>query len=343
MLEFPPPLRRPTSAARGPLSPGRYNSKVPSPLWIPSAARVARARMTAFMRGLEATHEVDLPDYPALYEFSISRPADFWRAVWTFCDVRGEIGDRIVIDFDKMPGARFFPDARLNFAANLLRRRDDSPALIFNGEGQQRRTMSHRELYSQRDALCRGAAAGRDRARRSRRRLHAESAGDDRCRTRRRGDRRGVDLLLTRLRGRRRARPLRPDRPARAGGTRRLRLRRQGPPGASARQSRPRRIAVRGADGDRSLRRRRAERWTTCGTENCGRRFSVRRIRRPSSSSCCRSITRSTSSTRRERPASPSASSTVPAARWCSTSRNTSCTATSDRAIACSTSRPAAG
>ena len=148
VLEFPSPLRRHKSAARGPLSPGRYNSKVPSPLWTPSAARVARARMTAFMCGLEATHAVDLADYPALYEFSISRPADFWRAVWTFCDVRGEIGDRIVLDFDKMPGARFFPDARLNFAANLLRRRDDTPALIFNGEGQQRRTMSHRELYS---------------------------------------------------------------------------------------------------------------------------------------------------------------------------------------------------
>ena len=155
--------------------------------------------MTAFMRGLEATHEVDLPDYPALYEFSISRPADFWRAVWTFCDVRGEIGDRIVLDFDKMPGARFFPDARLNFAANLLRRRDDTPALIFNGEGQQRRTMSHRELYSGVTRFAAALRSGRDRGRRSRRRLHAESAGDDCCRTRRRGDRRGVDVLLTRL------------------------------------------------------------------------------------------------------------------------------------------------
>jgi acetoacetyl-CoA synthetase len=101
------------------------------------------------MRDLESIHGVELPDYPALYEFSIDRPAEFWRAVWKFCDIRGEMGDRVVIDLEKMPGARFFPDARLNFAANLLRRRDDTPALMFNGEGQRPRSVTHRELYSQ--------------------------------------------------------------------------------------------------------------------------------------------------------------------------------------------------
>ena len=101
------------------------------------------------MRDLEATFHLDLPDYPALYDFSIQRPADFWRAVWTFCDIHGAMGERVVIDLDRMPGARFFPDARLNFAANLLRRRGETPALIFGGEGRQRRTMSHAQLRSE--------------------------------------------------------------------------------------------------------------------------------------------------------------------------------------------------
>ncbi|MEN3339764.1 MAG: acetoacetyl-CoA synthetase [Acidobacteriota bacterium] len=120
-----------------------------SPLWTPSAERIAGARITAFARSLEATHRIDLPDYGALYDFSINQPAEFWRAVWSFCDIRGEMGERAVIDLDRMPGARFFPDARLNFAANLLRRRDDSPALIFNGEGQRKSTITHAQLYSQ--------------------------------------------------------------------------------------------------------------------------------------------------------------------------------------------------
>ena len=101
------------------------------------------------MRALSAAHGVAFADYAAVYRFSIDRPADFWRAVWTFCDIRGQMGDRVVVDLDRMPGARFFPDARLNFAENLLRRRDATPALIFNGEGRQRRTVSHALLFSE--------------------------------------------------------------------------------------------------------------------------------------------------------------------------------------------------
>jgi acetoacetyl-CoA synthetase len=101
------------------------------------------------MRLLGSTHGLEFADYAALHAFSIDRPADFWRAMWTFGDIRGEMGDRIVVDFDRMPGARFFPDARLNFAENVLRLRDDTPALIFNGEGQRHRTVSHAELFTQ--------------------------------------------------------------------------------------------------------------------------------------------------------------------------------------------------
>jgi acetoacetyl-CoA synthetase len=117
------------------------------PLWEPSAERVARARLTAFMRHVGAAHGLALSGYDDLYRFSIERPADFWREVWTFCGIRGEMGERVVTDLDKMPGACFFPDARLNFAENVLRRRDSTPALIFNGEGR-RRTVSHAELYA---------------------------------------------------------------------------------------------------------------------------------------------------------------------------------------------------
>ena len=126
------------------------------PLWIPSAARVAGTRMKTFMQYVGARESLDVPGYEALYQFSIERPAAFWRCVWDFCGVIGEPGERVVVDLEKMPGARFFPDARLNFTENVLRQRGAGPALIFNGEGQRHRTVSHDQLRSE---VARFAAA----------------------------------------------------------------------------------------------------------------------------------------------------------------------------------------
>ncbi|HEY2435143.1 MAG TPA: acetoacetate--CoA ligase [Vicinamibacterales bacterium] len=107
------------------------------PLWAPSAERIARANLTRFGRGLS---------YPQLYEESISRPLEFWRAVWEFADIRGTMGDRVAVDLDRMPGARFFPDATLNFAENCLRLDGAAPAIIARTEVDGPQTVSWREL-----------------------------------------------------------------------------------------------------------------------------------------------------------------------------------------------------
>ena len=101
------------------------------------------------MRALGSRVAPPVATYDDLYRFSIEHPAEFWRGVWEFCGIRGEMGTRIVVDLERMPGAQFFPDARLNFAENVLRRRDDSPAIVFNAEGRRRRTLSHAELYAE--------------------------------------------------------------------------------------------------------------------------------------------------------------------------------------------------
>jgi acetoacetyl-CoA synthetase len=129
---------------------------MPSPLWEPSPERVARARITAFTRDVEARWRLALPDYESLYRFSIERPGDFWRSVWDFGGVAGERGERDVLDIDRMPGARFFPDARINFAENLLRRRDAAPAIVAEAEGLPPRTLTHADLY---EGAARFAAA----------------------------------------------------------------------------------------------------------------------------------------------------------------------------------------
>ena len=126
------------------------------PLWSPSPERQARARLTAFARTAERRFEQKFPDYASLHRFSIERPGEFWSAVWDFCGVRGSKGERAVEHLERMPGARFFPDARLNFAENLLRRRDASTALVFNGEERVRRSLTFQELY---EKTCGAAAA----------------------------------------------------------------------------------------------------------------------------------------------------------------------------------------
>ena len=117
-----------------------------APLWSPSPERVAAANITAFRHTLEHQWRVSLRDYAALHQFSLDRPDAFWSSVWDFAGIRGSKGAHVTENFERMPGARFFPGARLNFAENLLRRTDDGPALIFNGENQVHRTVSAREL-----------------------------------------------------------------------------------------------------------------------------------------------------------------------------------------------------
>jgi acetoacetyl-CoA synthetase len=97
-----------------------------------------------------------LDDYGALHAWTIEDPAAFWPLVWEFTEVLGEPGDEVVRDLDRMPGARWFPRARLNFAENLLRRRDDAPALISRDENGRRRVLSYAELHDE-VARCQAA------------------------------------------------------------------------------------------------------------------------------------------------------------------------------------------
>ena len=118
------------------------------PLWRPSAERVVAANLTRFMEAVDQDWNVTIDGFASLYRFSINAPEKFWQSVADFCGVIAETwGLRPLVDADKMPGARFFPDARLNFAENLLRRRDDAPAIVFWGEDQVRKRLSSAALY----------------------------------------------------------------------------------------------------------------------------------------------------------------------------------------------------
>ncbi|MBN9077162.1 MAG: acetoacetate--CoA ligase [Rhizobiales bacterium 65-79] len=119
-----------------------------APLWSPSPAAIAASPMTAFMEAASRASGSDLRDYDQLHEWSVGKREAFWSLVWDHCGVIGEKGGRIMVDGDRMPGAAFFPDARLNFAENLLRRKGPTDAIVFRGEDKVSRRLSWDDLHA---------------------------------------------------------------------------------------------------------------------------------------------------------------------------------------------------
>jgi len=119
------------------------------PLWTPSPERVEAANMTRFLAQVNRHHGLDLTDYDALYRWSIDEKEAFWTEVWDFCGIIGERGERVLIDGDRLEQAQWFPDARLNFAENLLRRKDDAVAICFRAEDQVEYQLSYAQLHEQ--------------------------------------------------------------------------------------------------------------------------------------------------------------------------------------------------
>jgi acetoacetyl-CoA synthetase len=130
----------------GPASqgPDQHN---PVMLWRPSPERVAASNLTAFMAAAGTATGRSFADYQALWRWSVEDPGAFWRLVWTYAGVIGEgPGEPAVENLDQMPGAQFFPKARLNFAENLLRRNDATTAMVFWGEDKVRRRLTWADL-----------------------------------------------------------------------------------------------------------------------------------------------------------------------------------------------------
>ena len=128
----------------------------PPPLWRPSQCRIDRSALTAFCAVVNKRFpKVEVSTYEALHHWSITATDDFWGCIWDYCKViASESSDVVVRDADKMPGASWFPDTRLNFAENLLRRRGDATALVSLLENGTRSETTFDELYIQVAAIA---------------------------------------------------------------------------------------------------------------------------------------------------------------------------------------------
>ena len=119
-------------------------------LWEPTAEQKKTANMTKFIDFVNQHYGQKFSSFDDLYDWSISNIPDFWAAMWDFVDIKASKKyDTVVDNPEKMPGTKWFIGAKLNFAENLLRYRDDNVALIFKGEGQESVKITYEKLYDQ--------------------------------------------------------------------------------------------------------------------------------------------------------------------------------------------------
>ncbi|MCD4663892.1 MAG: acetoacetate--CoA ligase, partial [Bacteroidales bacterium] len=126
-------------------------------LWLPSQNHKEGSQMYEFLNRISEKYDLANNEYNTIHQWSIENISDFWAEIWDYCDIKySKNYDQVVDDPKKMPGAKWFVGARLNFAENLLNRKDDHKAIIFRGEASVKRELTYAELYEQ----VRRAAAG---------------------------------------------------------------------------------------------------------------------------------------------------------------------------------------
>ena len=124
-------------------------------LWKPSPDDLINSQMSIFKDRVNFAFGLELASYPELYEWSVKNIPEFWAQVWQFTDIiHSSSFHSVVDDSTRMPGAKWFTGARLNFAENLLRFRDDRAAIHFQGEGQPLRTLTYKELFHEVEKLA---------------------------------------------------------------------------------------------------------------------------------------------------------------------------------------------
>jgi len=122
----------------------------PKKLWQPSERAIEEAQVTQFARAVSRKRKLDANSYAEFYDWSVANPEEFWSEVWDACGViASRKGGTVLVDGDKMPGARWYPEARLNIAENLMRRGDRGDAFVLWDENGPSRRISYADLTSE--------------------------------------------------------------------------------------------------------------------------------------------------------------------------------------------------
>lgn len=119
-------------------------------VWQPSQERIQSSNMTKFINFVNKKYSLHIQRYQELLEFSNARLEDFWASIWEFVEIiYSKPYKEVIVDKNEFPGTKWFSEARLNFAENLLKFKDEQKALIFNGEGGKRTSLTYEELHNE--------------------------------------------------------------------------------------------------------------------------------------------------------------------------------------------------
>ena len=122
-------------------------------LWTPSHPE--KTQMAQFIHRVNEIYGLEIKSYDELFNWSVNHISEFWEQIWDFSQIKHSIPYTKVVDDDKkMPGAKWFSGAKLNYAENLLRYRDNKIAIQFKGEGQSVRSLTYQELFDEVEKLA---------------------------------------------------------------------------------------------------------------------------------------------------------------------------------------------
>ena len=123
-------------------------------LWTPDSRTVDNAQVTRFQRWLAETRGLEFEDYAALWQWSVDELEAFWRAIWEYYELGPDSAAETVLADASMPGAKWFPEARVNYAAQVFSNAtEERPAIVFQGETTAVQTIGWAELEA-RVAAC---------------------------------------------------------------------------------------------------------------------------------------------------------------------------------------------
>ena len=124
-------------------------------IWSPSDERIKSSQMYRFMKNINEKYDINLSNLSDLHSWSVENKSYFWSFVWDFFDIRGSKGMEPYIDpINQMPGSKFFPDGKVNYAENMLSGNVTGAAIVFKAENKIRREVSWKEIKSQVSALA---------------------------------------------------------------------------------------------------------------------------------------------------------------------------------------------
>jgi acetoacetyl-CoA synthetase len=119
------------------------------PLWAPTQTQITESLVWQFITYVSNKYDQPINSYPELYEWSLREKEKFWASVWEYCGVVGVKGEKILVDGNDIEKAIWFPEARLNFAENLLQKKTDDTAIYFQAEDKVRSELTWKQLYAQ--------------------------------------------------------------------------------------------------------------------------------------------------------------------------------------------------